>query len=575
MSTTIEVTKQRSPTVIISVLAFSGAAMSLFQTLLVPTIPEIPTILHVSADDASWVITATLLASAIATPSLSRLADMFGKRRLLLICVALMLVGSVMGIFTTSFGVLIVARALQGCSLALIPIAMSVLRDELPRERVVSAVALISASMVIGMAIGLPLGGVVFDTFGWHGIFWFSAGIGVLMYLAIAIVVKESSVRTGGKFDLRGALLLSVALTSLLLGVTKGGAWGWTSSTTLLTLSLSVATFAIWAPMQLRTNQPLVDLRTSARRPVLLTNLTALMIGAASFANLLITTQLLQMPEETGYGLAMSSTAAGVALLPTAIVAFIFAGVSGRVTKIYGARVTICIGMSVVALGFISRIFLTDSLFQIILAASIVSAASTFAAAAMPTIIMGNVPITETAAANGLNTVVRNVGSSMGSAVVTALLAATTITVLGRQLPQLLAFQHVFVFTAITSLIAAAAALALPRHNAADTAGGITEVKGPDSEHEIVAKGMVVDVHHAPIHDAIVHVNAADGTPIDWERTDNAGVYSIVLPKAGSYRAVVTAQGWREHSQSITFDKDSMADAVVLTEVAEVTSSAT
>ena len=571
MSTTIEATKQRSPRVIIAVLAFSGGAMSLFQTLMVPTIPEMPTILHVSADDASWVVTATLLASAIATPSLSRLADMFGKRRLLLISVGLMLLGSVMGIITTSFSVLLVARALQGCSLALVPIAMSVLRDELPRERVVSAVAMVSASMVIGMAMGLPLGGFVYDTFGWHGIFWFSTGIGIIMYLAIAIVVKESTVRTGGKFDLRGALLLSIALTSLLLGVTKGGAWGWTSSTTMFTLGLSLVVFALWAPMQLRTSQPLVDLRTSAQRPVMLTNLTALMIGAASFANLLITTELLQMPEATGYGLAMSSTAAGIAMLPTAIAAFLFAGVSGRVTKKFGARVTICIGMTVVALGFISRIFLTASLFQIILAASIVSAASTFAAAAMPTVIMGNVPITETAAANGLNTVVRNIGSTMGSAVVTALLAASTIVVLGRQLPELLAFQHVFIFTAVTSLIAAVAALALPRRNANDSPIGVTEVKGPNSEHEVVAQGMVVDAHHVPIHDAVVHVVALDGTPIDWERTDAAGVFSIVLPKAGSYRAVVTAEGWQEHMQTVIFDRNSMADAVVLTEAVEVT----
>ena len=134
-----------SPAAVIAVLAVSGMAVSLMQTLLVPLLADLPEILHASVDDVSWVVTATLLSSAVATPTLSRLADMFGKKRMMLVCLGLLLIGSIIGALSSSLVLIIVARVFQGTASALIPIGMSIMRDELPKEQLSAAVALMSA----------------------------------------------------------------------------------------------------------------------------------------------------------------------------------------------------------------------------------------------------------------------------------------------------------------------------------------------------------------------------------------------------------------------------------------------
>src|SRR5947209_20457 len=139
--------RARRPTgAIIAVLCLAGTTVSLQQTLVVALLPSFAQLLGVSGDDISWLITATLLTSAVATPVVARLADMYGKRLMMIICIVVMTTGSLLAALSSgSFALLIVGRALQGFAAALIPVGISIMRDELPRERVSSAVALMSA----------------------------------------------------------------------------------------------------------------------------------------------------------------------------------------------------------------------------------------------------------------------------------------------------------------------------------------------------------------------------------------------------------------------------------------------
>ena len=173
------------------------------QTLVVPLLPDFPGILGVTADDASWLVTATLLSSAVATPIVSRSADMYGKRKMMVVCLAIMVAGSVLAAVGGSFVWLIIGRTLQGFASALIPVGISIMRDELPKEKMGSAVALMSATLGIGSAMGLPLAGVLYESLGWASIFWVSAAAGTLLLLAVVLVVPESKVRTPGRFDYR------------------------------------------------------------------------------------------------------------------------------------------------------------------------------------------------------------------------------------------------------------------------------------------------------------------------------------------------------------------------------------
>src|SRR3954451_8219538 len=141
--------RTRRPTgAIIAVLCLGGPTVSLQQTLVGALLPSFAELLGVSGDDVAWLITATLLTSAVATPVVARLADMYGKRLMMMVCIALMVSGSLLAALSSgSFLLLIIGRSLQGFSAALIPVGISIMRDELPREKVSSAIALMSATL--------------------------------------------------------------------------------------------------------------------------------------------------------------------------------------------------------------------------------------------------------------------------------------------------------------------------------------------------------------------------------------------------------------------------------------------
>ncbi|WLQ07839.1 MFS transporter [Arthrobacter oryzae] len=537
-----------SPGAITAVLALSGTVVALMQTLVVPLLPDFPGILGVTADDASWLVTATLLSSAVATPIVSRSADMYGKRKMMVICLAIMVTGSVVAAVGGSFLWLIIGRALQGFSSALIPVGISIMRDELPKEKMGSAVALMSATLGIGSALGLPLAGVLYESLGWESIFWVSAAAGALLLAAVVLVVPESKVRTPGRFDYLGAVILSGALAALLLAISKGGSWGWGSEPVLLLFLAAAVLLAAWLPYELKVSQPMVDLRTSGRRPVLLTNLASLLVGFAMFANMLLTTQQLQLPASTGYGFQLSVITAGLCMVPSGLAMVVFAPVSGGIIRRFGGKSALIAGAAVMVVGYVGRVFFWDSIASVIIGSTVVSIGTAIAYAAMPTLIMGAVPITETASANGLNSLVRSIGTSTSSAAVAAVLTSVTITVGSARLPSFEAFKDVFWMAALASAASMVAAVFIPRAAAAAKAAL------PAPAAELVVQGRVLTADRRPVTPAVVTVLQTGGEPVDWSRVDSDGNYSVALPGAGKYLMVANAAGWAPMAEVFDFD---------------------
>lgn len=546
-------TRGPSPSAITAVLALSGTVVALMQTLVVPLLPDFPRILGITADDASWLVTATLLASAVATPIVSRSADMYGKRKMMVVCLAIMVAGSVIAAVGGSFLWLVIGRTLQGFASALIPVGISIMRDELPKEKMGSAVALMSATLGIGSAMGLPLAGVLYESLGWASIFWVSAAAGALLLVAVALVVPESKVRTPGRFDYAGALVLSAALAALLLAISKGGAWGWGSEPVLLLFLTAAILLAAWVPYELKVSQPMVDLRTSGRRPVLMTNVASLLIGFAMFANMLLTTQQLQLPAATGYGFGLNVITAGLCMVPSGLAMVIFAPVSGRIIRVFGGKSALIAGAVVMIVGYVSRVFFYDSIAWVIIGSTVVSVGTAIAYAAMPTLIMGVVPITETASANGLNSLVRSIGTSTSSAAVAAALTSVSMTVGAVQLPSFDAFKDVFWLAALAAAASVAATVFIPkataarRPSAADTAVSVNTA-------EIVVQGRVLAPDNRPVTPAVVTVLQTAGEPVDWSRVDTEGNYSVALPGAGKYLMVTNAAGWAPMAEVFDFD---------------------
>ncbi|XKK60631.1 MFS transporter [Streptomyces sp. ARC32] len=185
-------TRTRGPGAITAVIALSGIVVSLMQTLVVPIIPQLPELLNASASDASWVITATLLAAAVVTPIAGRLGDMFGKRRVLIVSLLLLVGGSVVCAVSDGLVPVIVGRALQGLATGVIPVGISVLRDELPAAKVGGAVSLVSATLGVGGAIGLPVSAAIVQNANWHVLFWLAAALGAVCVLLVTLLLSES-----------------------------------------------------------------------------------------------------------------------------------------------------------------------------------------------------------------------------------------------------------------------------------------------------------------------------------------------------------------------------------------------
>jgi MFS family permease len=452
----------REARTVVLVLAFGGIVVSLMQTVVIPLIPELPRLLGTSASDATWAITATLLAGAVATPVLGRLGDMYGKRRLLLASLSLLVAGSVIAGLSSSLAPMVVGRALQGLAAGVIPLGISIMRDELPPRRLGSATALMSASLGVGGALGLPAAAFVAEHVSWHALFWAAAVLGTVVFGLVRAFVPESPVRSGGRFDLPGAAGLSAALLCLLLVISKGADWGWGSALTTGLAGAAAAVLALWGWWELRTAQPLVDLRVSARRQVLLTNIASAVFGLAMFAMSLVLPQLLLLPKATGYGLGQTMVAVGLVLAPSGLVMITMAPLSARISAVRGPRVTLMTGAVVVAAGYGTAVAAMSAVWQLVLVSALVGAGIGLAYGAMPTLVMAAVPVTETAAANSLNTLMRSIGTSASSAVAGVVLVHLAARFGTAAVPSREGFRVVMAIGAGAALVALGFAAFLP-----------------------------------------------------------------------------------------------------------------
>lgn len=269
----------------VAALSAAGIVASLMGTLVIPLLGQLPQLLETSAANASWAVTAPLLTGAIATPVFGRLGDLFGKRRMLLVCVALLVAGSLISALSDSLAPMVTGRALQGIGMGIVPLGISAMRDVVPPERMGASVALMSSSLGIGGALGLPLAAAVAENADWRALFWGSAVLSALVGLAVVRYVPHVPPAARGRFDIPGALGLAAGLVCLLLSISKGADWGWTSTATLGLFAAAVVILLAWGFFELRTTDPLVDLWTTARRQVLVTNLVSVLVGFAMFSH--------------------------------------------------------------------------------------------------------------------------------------------------------------------------------------------------------------------------------------------------------------------------------------------------
>ncbi|MEU2714817.1 MFS transporter [Streptomyces sp. NPDC007205] len=572
---------RRANGAVVPVLAFAGIVVAVMQTLLVPVIKDLPQLLDTAPSNATWVLTSTLLSGAVATPIMGRLGDLYGKRRMLILSLAVMVVGALVSALTSQLLTMIVGRALQGFAMGAIPLGIGLMRDMLPREKLPSAMALMSSSIGVGGGLALPAAALVAQHTNWHALFYGAAGLGALAIVLTLLVVPESPMRAEGSFDLLGALGLSTGLVLLLLPITKGSDWGWSSGTTLGLFAASVVVLLLWGLYELRIQAPLVDLRTTARPAVLFTNLASIMVGVAFYVVSLVLPQLLQLPKATGYGLGQSMVVAGLCVAPLGLTMMFTAPVYARLSAKYGPKTTLIIGLLIIAIGYGGGLGLMDAAWQTVVTSVVLGAGIGLAYSSLPALIVGAVPASETGAANGLNTLMRSIGTSVSSAVIGMVLANTAHHVGGIAIPTMHGFRVSFLIATAAVAVGLVLALFLPKAVRPAQQPQRPQLRASSEEDAVLERveealrgfrGRVLGADGTPVARAKVTLIDRRGRQAGATVSAEDGSYALAVPAQGAYVLAAKASGHGPLASSATHSGDERAVDLDLSLPGEVVS---
>lgn len=446
--------------VTLAVLAVAAMSFALLQTMVAPALPDMQRAVHVSTSSITWVLTIYLLTASIATPIFGRLGDIYGKEHMMLAVLVVFGLGCLLSALSHSFPLLVAGRAVQGAGGAVFPLAFGIIRDEFPPERVPTGIGLISATFGIGGGAGLVVSGVLVDHLSYEWIFWLGLAAAAVAATATWLFVPESPIKTPARIDWIGALGLSAGLACLLLAISEGTSWGWHSGRIVGLFAAAVVILLLWIVLEAHISEPLVDMGLMRLRGVWTTNLCGFLIGFSMFGSFILIPRFVQTPPIAGYGFGASVTAAGVFLLPTAVIMLVAGPAAGALGTRYGSRLPLLIGSLVASAAFVSLAAAHTQRWHIYLAGTGLGLGIGFAFASMANLIVDAVPPSHTGVATGMNTIMRTIGGAMGGQIAASVVAAH---IQDSGLPAKSGYTAAFVLSAATALVAFLAGLRVPR----------------------------------------------------------------------------------------------------------------
>lgn len=455
---------------VVAALLLAAFGASLAQTVVVAALPSLQGDLGTSSTGVAWVLTSFMLASAIAVPIAGRLGDARGYRRVLVGCLVSFAVGALvaaLGTHAGSLGVLITGRVLQGVAGGVFPLAMGIVRTSVAPARIPRVVAVLSAMFGVGGAAGMVIAGPLVEAFGTESLSWLTVVLAAAALTGVRFLPTGKGA-AGGRMDLAGATVLSGALVCLLLGISEGNTWGWKSAGILSLFVGAVVLLAVFTAVELRSADPLVDLRLLKVRAFAAANLIAFIVGAAMFGSITLIPRFVETPEASGYGFTLSAAGAGLVMLPVGVFTLIASPLSGRLTERFGPRMPLCVGAACAAVAFIWLAAAHDSVWDFYLAGVLVGTGYGLAFAALGNLVVGSVEPRHTGVAVGVNTIVRTVGGALGAQIASALLVASPSPRIPA-LPDESGYTRGFVLFGLVAAAALVATLALPRRATAYT----------------------------------------------------------------------------------------------------------
>lgn len=442
------------------VLCAGVSSFSLLQSMVNPVLPTIEAALDTDQATVTWVLTAYLLSASVFTPIIGRIGDKVGKERMLVVALAALAIGSLLAALAPSVGVLIAARAIQGVGGGVLPLTFGIIRDEFPREKVAGAVGTSAALLAVGGGFGLVLAGPIVNALSYHWLFWLPMVMTTLAALAAYFFVPESPERTPGRINVSSALLMSTWLVTLLLAVSQGHSWGWTSPVTVGLFVATVVVLPTWVWAEARSDSPLIDMRMMRIPAVWTVNLVALLFGMGMYSMFAFLPQFLQTPDDiTGYGFGASVTESGLLLLPQTVATFLAGLLSGRLAARFGSKAVLVVGAGLTSLATLGLVLAHDQVWQILVETTFLGLAFGLAFAALSNLIVDAVPQSQTGVASGMNANIRTVGGALGSAVI-----ASVVTSNARPdgLPLESGYTNGFTVLVVTAGLAALVAVLVP-----------------------------------------------------------------------------------------------------------------
>jgi EmrB/QacA subfamily drug resistance transporter len=452
------------PNVTLAVLSVAGLAFSMLSSAVVPALPTIQHSLHTTESGVAWVLTAYLLSASVGTAIIGRLGDMYGKEHVLVWTLVVLSAGTLLAGVSGSLSLLIVARAIQGAGGGVFPLAFGIIRDEFPREKIAGSIGLMSGILGVGGGVGIIVGAVIVEHLSWHWLFWLPLVVLLVSTVATWRFVPESPVRVAGRVNWLAAILMSAGMTLVLVAVSETTYWGWGSAKTVLVLLAGAVGCVLWVLVEVRSEQPLIDMTLMRVRAVWTANLAAFLLGAGMYASFIVFPQFAQLPKSTGFGYGASVLVSALYLLPSTVGMVVVGFAAGWIAVRFGSKAALVAGSIVTALSFGVLAVQHAHPYDMLVSSALLGIGIGLAFAALGNIVVQAVADHQTGVASGMNTVMRSVGGALGGQLIATFLADHV----RDGLPTVTGFTEGFWMSTGFLVVCALAALLVPgRHSSA------------------------------------------------------------------------------------------------------------
>lgn len=487
------------PRVTLAVLVGATVTYALMHGLITPALPVLQHELHTNQATVAYLYTAFLLSSAVSMPVLGRVADLHGKRRVLLGVLATFACGTLVCALATDIRVMLAGRVLQGVAAAILPISYGIVREQMSRDRLSSVIGALSAMLAVGGAAGLVLAGPIVTHLSYHWLSWLPLIMSVVTLAAALKFVPESNAFASGPLGWASAVPLSVWLVAALLTFT--GAAGRGLGPTVLVVGVGALAAVVWFRVELTAEHPLVDLRLMRSPAIWRANLSAFLFGTSMFSMNLLFPTFLQVPRSNGYGFGAGVGRAGMLLLPLAVMIFVAGLATGPIERRFGSAASVVTGSLLLAAGLGGFGVWNDHLWQLFVALVLCGAGQGLAFAALTNAVVEAAPVEQSGVAAAANLIIRTLGGSFGGQLAAGITGAGLVV---GQVPSEHRYVVAFLVVAGTAILAAAVAAFLPRGTPAthahpvewsDAPGVVAGLPANTESHELARPRNAVPAH--------------------------------------------------------------------------------